>query len=105
MRSLGPRWYSSWHRLGMALQFCMAILRIKGTYSLDADTVRTLESLAKRWRTSRSDVLRRAIRAAALGTEEPPDLAALDRLQQRVALTEAKAGRWAAAARDERRAR
>ncbi len=83
----------------------MAISRIKGTYSLDAETVRVLNSLAKRWGTSKSDVLRRAIRAAAGGSLEPPSAAVLDRLQRRVAITNAAAGRWAAAARDERRAR
>lgn len=49
----------------MAIPFGMAIPRIKGTYTLDAETVRVLNSLAKRWGTSKSDVRRRAIRAAA----------------------------------------
>lgn len=83
----------------------MAISKIKGTYTLDAETVRVLDSLAKRWGTSKSDVLRRAIRAAAAGGLEQPVAAALDRLQRRVALSSAAAARWAAAARDERRAR
>ena len=43
----------------------MAITTIKSTYSLDVETVRTLESLARRWDVSKSEVLRRAIRAAA----------------------------------------
>ena len=43
----------------------MAIPKIKSTYSLDVETVRTLESLARRWNVSKSEVLRRAIRAAA----------------------------------------
>ncbi len=43
----------------------MAITTIKSTYSLDVETVRTLESLARRWNVSKSEVLRRAIRAAA----------------------------------------
>lgn len=83
----------------------MAISKIKGTYSLDPETVRTLESLARRWRTSKSEVLRRAIRAASVEPVGRPDLAALDQLQERAALTAAKAARWATAAREERRAR
>ena len=45
----------------------MAVTTIKSTYSLDIETVRTLESLARRWNVSKSEVLRRAIRAAAEG--------------------------------------
>ena len=43
----------------------MAVTTIKSTYSLDVETVRTLEMLARRWDVSKSEVLRRAIRAAA----------------------------------------
>ena len=43
----------------------MAIPKIKSTYSLDVETVRTLESLARRWNVSKTEVVRRAIRAAA----------------------------------------
>lgn len=82
----------------------MAISKIKGTYTLDAETVRVLNALAKRWGTSKSDVLRRAIRVAAAGLE-PPGATVLDQLQGRVALTNAAAGRWAAAVRTERRTR
>ena len=61
----------------------MAATSIKSTYSLDVETVRTLEALARRWNVSKSEVLRRAIRAAA--REENPrareKLAALDKLQ------------------------
>ena len=61
----------------------MAVTTIKSTYSLDVETVRTLESLARRWNVSKSEVLRRAIRAAA-GEKSPrarERLAALDKLQ------------------------
>ena len=44
----------------------MAISTIKSTYSLDVGSVRTLETLAKRWRVSKTEVLRRAIRIAAM---------------------------------------
>jgi hypothetical protein len=43
----------------------MAIPKIKSTYSLDVETVRTLESLARRWNVSKTEVVRRAIRSAA----------------------------------------
>ena len=49
----------------MAILFDMAVTTIKSTYSLDVETVRMLESLARRWNVSKSEVLRRAIRAAA----------------------------------------
>ena len=38
----------------------MAVTTIKSTYSLDVETVRTLETLACRWNVSKSEVLRRA---------------------------------------------
>ena len=55
----------------MAILLVMAIPKIKSTYSLDVETVRTLESLARRWNVPKTEVLRRAIRAAA--REESPD--------------------------------
>ena len=61
----------------------MAIMTIKSTYSLDVESVRVLEALAKRWNVSKSEVLRRAIRIAATGGEpgESAPLGTLDRLQ------------------------
>ena len=62
----------------------MAITTIKSTYSLDVETVRTLESLARRWSVSKSEALRRAIRSAAAGEKSQrarDKLAALDKLQ------------------------
>ena len=84
----------------------MAIPKIKGTYALDAETVRALERMARRWRVSKSEALRRAIRAAAQGdaSAAPDALGALDRVQGLLALTEAGARRWMRAARAERRA-
>ena len=43
----------------------MAVTTIKSTYSLDVESMRTLEKLAQRWNVSKSAVLRRAIRIAA----------------------------------------
>lgn len=82
----------------------MATTMIKSTYALDVDTVRALERMAQRLGVSKSEALRRAIRAAA--GEEPSGtkdaLQALDRLQQSLDLTPAKARAWARKARGER---
>ena len=43
----------------------MATPTIKSTYSLDVETVRTLEALAQRWNVSKSKALQRSILAAA----------------------------------------
>lgn len=84
----------------------MAITSIKTTYSLDTETVRMLESMARRWNVSKSEALRRAIRAAA--GQAPPEgeeaLRALDALQDILDLDSQQADKWEKAARDERRA-
>jgi hypothetical protein len=82
----------------------MAIPKIKATYSLDAETVRLLERLARKWEVSKSEALRRVIRGAASEAPANQATAALDRLQQSLGLTEAVAGAWARHARAERRA-
>jgi hypothetical protein len=84
----------------------MAITTIKSTYALDVETVRALERMAQRWKVSKSEALRRAIRAAAgEGSAETNDaLQALDRLQRSLALTPARARTWARKTRTERRA-
>ena len=43
----------------------MAIPKVKSTYSLDEETVRILDGLARRWKVSKSEALRRAIHGAA----------------------------------------
>ena len=84
----------------------MAVTTIKSTYALDVETVRALERMAQRWKVSKSEALRRAIRAAAgEGLAAPTDgLAALDRLQRSLDLTPARARAWARKTRTERRA-
>ena len=84
----------------------MAIPVIKTTYALDAETVHALEQMARRWGTSKSEALRRAIRAAAATAGDAPDdaVAALDRLQRAAALSAAGARAWARQAHAERRA-
>jgi len=83
----------------------MAIPKIKGTYSLDVDTVQNLEQMASHWGVSKSEALRRAIRTAAqtLPSEASP-LDALEELQRSINLSPAKAQAWSRRVRSERRA-
>jgi len=82
----------------------MATITVKSTYSLDPETVRTLERMAKRWRVSKSEALRRAIRAAAQmdlrGTDDP--LKALDALQRALRIRPGQAREWERRVRAER---
>jgi hypothetical protein len=84
----------------------MAITTIKSTYSLDVESVRQLEAMARRWKVSKSEALRRAIRAAA--KQQPSAgqeaLNALDRLQASMKLTTDAATRWERSSKRERRA-
>ena len=84
----------------------MATITIKSTYSLDVETVRQLEAMARRWKVSKSEALRRAIRAAA--NQQPAAgrqaLRALDRLQDSLALPKDAAKRWERTVGNERRA-
>ena len=76
--------------------FHMAMVTIKSTYSLDVESVRILEALARTWNVSKSEVLRRAIRGAA--HDMPPAhkaaLNALDRLQASVRVRRIDLRRW-----------
>ena len=62
----------------------MAVSSIKSTYSLDSETVRLLSATARRWGVSKSEVLRRAIRAVAAGpaSHAQDPLAALQTLDR-----------------------
>ena len=84
----------------------MATITVKSTYSLDVETVRRLDELAKRWNTSKSGALRRAIQSAAKQARSDHDeaLDALDRLQALLALDRESARAWADEVRQERRA-
>jgi predicted transcriptional regulator len=83
----------------------MAIMTVRSTYALDAGTVRRLDELARRWGVSKSEALRRAIRAAAEGEEAPlAPLAALDSLQRSMRLSRREASAWEKEAAKERRA-
>ena len=81
-------------------------MTIKSTYSLDVDTVRRLENLAKHWNTSKSGALRRAIRSAAAGvySDHNKALDALDHLQDMLALDHDSAHAWADEVMQERKA-
>jgi predicted transcriptional regulator len=82
----------------------MARTTIKATYSLDPETERHLEEMADAWKVSRSEALRRAIRAAAEATAPRGErgIEALDRLQEALGLSEQAAGRWEKASGSER---
>lgn len=83
----------------------MVRISIKATYALDVETVDTLERMARRWAVSKSEALRRAVRASAAEAElRRPAVERLDELQRSVALTRAKAKAWADEVQAERRA-
>ncbi len=84
----------------------MAVTSIKSTYSLDVETVATLEEIAARWGVSKSEALRRAIRAAARKAprREQGALQAFEALQASLQLSAADADAWNRRIRAERRA-
>ena len=83
----------------------MAIPTIKSNYSLDIDTVQTLEKIARRWNVSKSEALRRAIHAAAKISPRGAGKAiqALGKLQGSLGLNAGSARRWEERVRAERR--
>ena len=83
----------------------MATMTVKSTYALDIETGRTLEDMARRWGVSKSEALRRAIRAAKRGPAGAPKaLTALDALQRLLSLKTQTAARRERQVRAERRA-
>ena len=72
----------------------MASVTIRSTYALDRETVDRLESLARQWNVSKSEALRRAIRAADLRSSVEYRLTALDTLQASMQLSRRKAQSW-----------
>jgi hypothetical protein len=81
----------------------VAKMTIRSTYALDVDTVRALETVANRWGVSKSEALRRSIRAAVEAEPQPSSsaLETLDRLQRSVDSEQMVA--WAGHVRGERR--
>lgn len=83
----------------------MARISIKATYALDVETVDTLERMARRWSVSKSEALRRAVRAAAAEEDRSClPVERLDQLQRSLALDPAKAKAWIDEIHAERRA-
>jgi hypothetical protein len=82
----------------------MANPTIKATYTLDVHTLRVLERVARRWGVSKSEALRRVIKAAEHVAADPATpLSALDELQASADLTAASAARWAREVQAERK--
>ena len=81
------------------------MMTIKSTYSLDVETARALDEMARRWNVSKSEALRRAIRAAAetLPPEGERAVEALDRLQRSLALDAQAGDAWVDEVKSERR--
>ena len=76
----------------------MATTTVRTTFALDPATESTIQRLARRWRVSKAEVVRRSVagaeRQAAAAAAAIPPLAALEWLQQHGTLTEATAARW-----------
>ena len=79
---------------------------VKATYTLDAVTIRKLEEMARQRGVSTSQALKDVVQLASVNGGKKPSraLRALDRLQDSLKLTTAKARSWARKARAERRA-
>ena len=84
----------------------MATPTIKSTYSLDLESVHTLEALARDWKVSKSEVLRRAIRVVAQQQSPAGSAAlnALDQLQTSLRLRNVDLAQWEREVKDERHA-
>ena len=82
----------------------MARTTVKATYTLDADTIRELERIARALGTTKSDTIRRAIALLARAQPSTGDeaLAALDDMQEQLPLSVADAAAWQTAVRAER---
>jgi predicted transcriptional regulator len=91
----------------MAITFAMAKKTIRTTFALDPETVADLDRLAERWNVSKSEVVRRIVNTAAIIEEADAAsdaIAALEELQERLALTEEQADEWIRNLRAEREA-
>ncbi|WP_291986654.1 ribbon-helix-helix protein, CopG family [Luteitalea sp.] len=80
----------------------MAVTSVRATYSLDAETMRRIENLARRWDVAKSEVLRRAVRMADEQSAGAERVALLRELQQRANLTPEQVETWVAEVRAER---
>lgn len=85
----------------------MARAAIKGTYTLDVETVDALERIARGWAVSKSEALRRMIRSVdreERSRRKKDSLGALDELQRSMGMTPDAARRWESRVREERKA-
>ena len=75
----------------------MATMTVKSTYSLDIESVRALENLARRQQVSKSEALRRAIRneARRQPAQGEDAVAALDQLQASLRARNVDVEQWA----------
>ncbi len=85
----------------------MASATIKSTYSLDLETHDAIEKMAKRLNTSKSNVIRQAVRVLRLNEPANPDVArrleAARRLQNSMRKRKVDTTGWLKAIRDARR--
>ncbi len=91
----------------MAITLGMAKITVRSTYALDPETVDSLDRLARRWKVSKSEALRRIVNAASVIEEADATsdaLAALGELQERLGLDEQRAEAWIREMRAEREA-
>lgn len=89
----------------MAITWPMAKMTVRSTFALDRETVDSLDRLARRWQVSKSEALRRVVNVASAVEEMDASsdaLAALDELQQLLALDEERAEAWVQRIRAER---
>ena len=89
----------------MAITWPMAKMTVRSTFALDRETVDSLDRLARRWQVSKSEALRRVVNVASAVEEMDASsdaLAALDQLQQLLALDEERAEAWVQRIRAER---
>jgi predicted transcriptional regulator len=80
----------------------MAITSVRSTYSLDVETMRRIDNLARRWEVSKSEVLRRAIRMADEQSAGSERVTLLRELQRNANLTAEQVETWVAEVRAER---
>lgn len=81
----------------MAITSDMAKKTIRSTFALDPEAVAALDRLSAKWGMSKSETVRRLIEAAARVEEVDASskaLAALDDLQDALALTQEQADAW-----------
>jgi len=81
----------------MAIKSDMAKNTVRSTFALDPETVAALDRLAAKWGMSKSATLRRIIEAAVRVEEvdaAADAVAALEELQNRLALTPEKTEAW-----------